>query len=138
MTVSLLDRSNYYRGLLVLAAKDRIIDRRERELMLQWGRILDFEWRFCEAAIDDLLENKYLSHEPVIFSDRKIAECFLRDAIRLALADENLHPQELNWLMDVAQVNGLTQEWLDTEIRRSKEAEAPPGQPVRFEIEQHL
>ena len=138
MSLSFLDKSNYYRGLLVLAAKDRIVDRRERELMLRWGKILDFEQRFCEAAIDDLLDNAYISHEPVIFSEREIAECFLHDAIRLALVDENLHPQELTWLESVAQANGLTQEWLDAEIQSALKTKTPSDQPIRLDIQQHL
>ena len=41
MKASLMDRGNYYRGLLVLIGRDRIIDSREHELMLQLGKILE-------------------------------------------------------------------------------------------------
>ena len=117
MGLSQVDKSNYYKGLLVLIGKDRIIDPRERELMLQIGKILDFERRFCEAAIDDLLGNKYITDDPVIFSSREIAECFMRDAVTLALVDEELHPQELTWLKALARANGLADGWLAAEIR---------------------
>ena len=138
MGLSQLDRSNYYKGLLVLAGKDRIIDPRERELMLQFGGVLDFDKRFCEAAIDDLLDNAYITDEPVIFSNRETAECFLRDGIRLALVDEQLHPQELLWLKGVAQANGLKNEWLDDEVQRLQQKKGSFDLPICLEIQQYL
>ncbi len=117
MGITQVEKSNYYKGLLILIGKDRIIDSRERALMLEIGKILDFERRFCEAAIDDLLRNAHIADDPVTFSDRGIAESFLRDAVRLALVDEELHPHELAWLKAVTRVNGLTDAWLDEEIR---------------------
>ncbi len=117
MAVSQLDRSTYYRGLLVLSGRDRVIDVRERELMLLLGKMLDFDRRFCEAAIDNLLDNKYITDEPVTFSNREIAECFLRDAIRLALVDGQVQPPEMVWLQAVATANGFSREWLDAEVR---------------------
>jgi hypothetical protein len=118
MNILQFDRSNYYRGLLVVAGKDRIIDPRERALMLQFGELIDFDKRFCEAAIDDLLENKYINRDAIIFSNREIAECFLRDALRLAHVDEDIHRLELAWLKAVAYANGLTEEWLNAEAQR--------------------
>ncbi len=115
-----LDRSNYYKGLLVLCGRDRVIAPRERELMLQFGKLLDFDRRFCEAAIDDLLDNKYITDEPVTFSSREIADCFLHDAIRLALVDKQIQSQEMAWLKAVARANGITDEWLGTEVQRRR------------------
>jgi hypothetical protein len=137
MTVSQLDRSNYYKGLLVLSGSDRIIDPRERELMLQLGRLLDFDRRFCEAAIDDLLDNKYITDEPVTFSTREIAECFLLDAIRFALVDDQLHSQEMAWLKAVARANGFTNEWLDAEVQ-SCEKKSLVDLPSTLAIRKHL
>ncbi len=138
MGISQIDRSNYYRGLLVLTGKDRIIDPREREMMLRFGKVLDFDKRFCEAAIDDVLENKYLNDEPVIFDDRKTAECFLRDGIRLAFVDESLHPKELAWLRSVAKANKVNSGWLDAEIQRHMDRKACLDPSSAFEIESHL
>jgi hypothetical protein len=118
MATSLLDRSNYYKGLLILTGKDRIIDSRERVLMLQIGMILDFERRFCEAAIDSILDNQYITDEPVIFSSREISESFLRDGIQMALVDNEIHPQERAWLEAVAEANGIVGGWLNAEIQR--------------------
>lgn len=137
MKVSLAERSNYYKGLLILVGRDRIIDPRERELMLQIGKILDFDKRFCDAALNDLLTNAYIKSEPVDFSQPVIAECFLHDAIRLALADEELHPRELDWLRKVAHANGLSDEWLDDAVHRASK-QGRLDQSAVLEIQQHL
>jgi hypothetical protein len=138
MKASLIDRSNYYRGLLVLSARDRVIGASERELMLQIGKMLDFEERFCEAAIDSLIRNAHLTKEPITFSDRMIAECFFHDALRLALVDGELHPMELRWLRKVAHANGFTDIQIDALIRKSRETGAAldPSAPLR--IQQYL
>ena len=117
MKLSRLDRSKYYRGLLVLVRKDRLIHRRERDLMIQIGKLLDFDPRFCEAALDELLKNPSITDEPVVFSKREIAESFLTDATALACADEEIHPHELACLRSVAAANGFTEEWLDAFVR---------------------
>lgn len=125
MKVPLLERGNYYRGLLVLIRRDRAIDARERELMIRFGQGLDFDRRFCEAAIDDLLINKHIRDEPMVFSNRATAECFMRDAILLALSDGELHPKELAWLKVVARANGLDNEWMFAEINRLHGTQQP-------------
>jgi hypothetical protein len=116
MKMPQLDRSNYYKGLLVLARKDQIIDERERELLLQLGHALDFDRRFCEAAIDDLLKNPHISDEPVVFSDARAAECFLRDALRFAYRIQDPHARELAWIRKVARANGIADDIVDAEI----------------------
>ena len=138
MKMPFLDRSHYYRGLLVLTRKDRLIDSREREMLLHLGRILDFDPRFCEAAIDDLLKNPHLNEEPYRFSDRGIAECFMHDAIRLALVDGHVAPNELTWLKAVARANGLAEEWLEATIRDIRENKGSVGPPGQFAVENRL
>lgn len=138
MNMSQLEKSNYFRGLLVLVGKDRIVDPTERALMIAVGQTLDFDPRFCEAAIDDLLRNRYLTDEPILFSMRQAAECFLRDAIRVAIVDSALHPQELKWLRIIARTNGLPMKWLDAEIARLQELKAANSLPVSFEIQGFL
>jgi hypothetical protein len=138
MRISLVDKSNYYKGLLILTGRDRIIDKRERELMLQIGAKLDFEKRFCEAAITDLLDNKYITDEPIIFEEREIAECFLRDAIGLALVDQEMHPHEITWLRSVARINKITDDWLDNESQRLQENKCLTDQPAYLHIQRYL
>jgi hypothetical protein len=116
MKIPLIDRGSYYRGLLVLIRRDRVVDSQERELMLQVGQKLDFDKRFCEAAMDDVLKNPHIKDKPMKFSDKKTAEFFLRDAILLAVVDDELHPKELSWLKEVAKENGIEDEWLDAQL----------------------
>ena len=113
-----VDRGNYYKGLLVLIRRDRVISPQERELMIQVGQALDFDLRFCENAIDDLLDNPHIKAEPITFSDEETARSFLHDAILIALSDGKLHPRELSWLKTVADANGLNDSWLSNEIAR--------------------
>ena len=130
MRVSDVDKGNYYRGLLVLARRDRILDLRERELMLKFGATLDFDRRFCQGAIDDLMENRHISDEPVTFAERTTAEQFLRDGIELAFSDEAIHTREHSWLLAVARANGLTNQWLEAEIHRYMERKDLPCAPA--------
>ncbi len=122
MSIKLVDRGPYYRGLLVLIRKDQIISEHERELMLQYGKHLDFDQRFCESAIDDLMKNPHIKAEPIKFSDQETARSFLKDAFRLALADGEFHPKEFSWLQAVAAANGLEGQWLP-EFRSSQESQ---------------
>ncbi len=138
MKASLIDRGKYYRGLLVLIGRDRIVDSREHELMLHLGKILDFDVRFCETAISELLRNENINDEPIQFDASAIAECFLRDAIRLALIDREIHSHELAWLKKNARVNGLTDAWLDKAFRRLQKESSAQTSPESFEIRQYI
>jgi hypothetical protein len=136
--LSLVEKSEYYKALLVLSGRDRIIDRRERELMLHIGKVLDFEKRFCEAALDDLKVNAHITREPVVFADPIIADCFFRDAIRLALVDGELNPLELRWLRRMAHANGRTDPWLDALILDFQARQGAIDHSTPLEIQQHL
>jgi hypothetical protein len=130
-------KGQYYKGLLVLLRRDRIVHKREKDLMLRMGEILGFEKRFCEATIDELLSNANIKRDPVLFSDEAVKECFFRDAARLALIDGNLHPSELRWLRRGARFNGLTDQWLDAVIRETREKN-PEQNNAPFEVQKHL
>lgn len=138
MKASLIDRSSYYRGLLVLIGRDRIIHPDEHRLMLQFGRMLDFDRRFCEAAIADLLDNEYINETPIHFDDPELAECFLRDAVRISLIDREIHDYERNWLNIVAKANNLSVDWLDNEYARIQQTPSPDTSPDSFEIYKYL
>jgi hypothetical protein len=106
--------------------------------MLRLGAILDFDRRFCESAIDDLLRNPHITNEPVTFSDRETAICFLRDGIRLALVDSEINPKELAWLNAVARANGLTEAWVERELQQAQQDRGATGQAAWSAIEEHL
>ncbi len=116
--MTILDKSNYFKGLLLLARKDNIIAKQEKELLLQVGKSLSFEENFCHEAINYILDNEYISNEPPVFSSVEVAQSFIRDGIRLALSDENLSPYEIEWLQAVAEKNSLSSEWLNDELRK--------------------
>jgi hypothetical protein len=137
MRLSQVEKSHYYKGLLVLLRRDRIVHAREKDLMLQIGEILGFDRRFCESTIDELLSNTNITRDPVFFPDEIIKECFFRDALRLALVDGNFHPSELRWLRKVAHFNGLTDRWLDALILEVQENNPAPDK-APFEIQQYL
>lgn len=116
--MEILDRSNYFRGLLVLAREDKKISSKEIELMEEVGRRLGFEKRFCREAIENILVNEHVNPEPPKFSSKELAEIFLRDAIRLALMDLELDPHELDWLKKVAENNEMPKNWFDSELKK--------------------
>ncbi|MBU1101756.1 MAG: hypothetical protein KKA84_15270 [Bacteroidetes bacterium] len=117
MTMQLLDRSNYLKGLLILIRKDNLITTEERDLVLECGVSLGFEKRFCETAIDELLENEYLLDTPPVFSNNDLAESFLKDAVKVALADKKMHLFELQWLIETAALNNLPERIVDDLLR---------------------
>jgi hypothetical protein len=126
MKLTLITKSNYYKGLLVVSKRDRVIDSREREFLIRIGEMLDFDRRFCEATIDELLSNPHISRSPIVFSNKAIIECFFRDALRLANVDGCIHPMELRWLQDTAHANGKSDQWLNNIIQEfPKDPDAP-------------
>ena len=138
MKLSHLDRSKYYRGLLVLVRKDHVVHRRERALLLQIGKLLDFDPRFCEAALDDLLKNPSITDEPVVFSSREIAECFITDALAVSGADDEIHPHELACLKSIALANGFADDWLDACVRLYIEKRSRQDLPPFPAVQQFL
>jgi len=138
MKASLIDRSNYFRGMLVLIGRDRIIHPGERKLALELGRLLDFDKRFCEAAITDLLENKHINANPIFFDERRIAECYLRDGLRVSLIDSELDAREMAWLEDVARANKLPDGWLKKEYGKIEQVDPEALKPENYEIRRYL
>ena len=120
MTLNLIDRSNYFKGLLLLIRKDRVISNAEREMVKKLGKILSFDKKFVRNAINDILDNEFIIDEPPKFSSKNLTKVFIKDGIRLALADNQIHTNELEWLKSVAALNGLDANWLDKEIENHK------------------
>jgi tellurite resistance protein len=124
MKLTLREKSECFRGFLLLIGQDRVISPEEKELLRQVGKALDFDGRFCEEAMDDLLDNVHISTEPPVFSHREYAEAFMYDCIKIAGADRNIHPDELEWLARIAGANGLDRSWLDGAIQKLSEENA--------------
>lgn len=110
--MNLLDRSNYFRGLLLLTAKDNLISDPEREILMQIGTDLGFARDFCEKALNELPFNEYIVDRPPVFSNRGVAEIFIIEGLKIAFADKNLHVFELKWLLKTADLNNIDREWV--------------------------
>jgi hypothetical protein len=138
MTLLLIDRSNYFKGLLVLSRRDRVIDARERNLLLRIGRVLDFDKRFCESTINELLMNANISREPVIFTNERLKEAFFRDALQVAFSDEAMHPAEYRWLRKTAKANGWTSRKLGSILREFRKKGSRMNSGFSLEIQKLL
>jgi hypothetical protein len=107
MKISVIEKSLYFKGLLLLIRKDREIQEEEKQLMMRIGPIMGFEKKFCENAIDEIIHNKNIDDSPPLFSNSTIAEYFIHDAIIISLADKEIHETEIAWLTDIARANGI-------------------------------
>ncbi len=85
--------------------------------MLRVGKLLDFEQRFCEKTIAKALQNNLIRAELPKFSNPEIARRFVRDGIRLALADGHFHAKENDFLKKVAKHHGLEDIWYEQTIQ---------------------
>jgi len=93
--ISLIDRSLYYKGLILLIRKDHEIHDQEKKMMMTIGEMLGFETKFCAGTIEEILDNQHIIDEPPIFSETNIALCFIRDGLRLSASDGQIHKDEM-------------------------------------------
>ena len=135
MKMTLVDKGECFRAFLILVGRDSIITKDERALLIGIGKMLDFERQFCETAIDDLLENRYINTTAPLFSHQEIARAFLKDAIRIAFVDADFHSAEVEWLESIAKKNDVSADWLADEIV-ARELNGGKAQS-RFQIEQY-
>ncbi len=133
MKLPLVAKSNYYKGLFVISRRDGVVNPLERELLIKIGEMLDFDRRFCEATINDLLSNPHISRSPIVFQDDMATNCFFHDAVRLANVDGCIHPLELRWLQEAAHANGRSDQWLNRIIQ-----EFPSDPSAPLEIQKYI
>ncbi|KAF0159965.1 MAG: hypothetical protein FD159_139 [Syntrophaceae bacterium] len=112
MRISLLDRSLYYKSLMILIRKDRQIHDEEKKLMLSIGKMLGFDLKFCTKTMEELLDNNHIVDALPRFSGTDIALCFIRDGLRMSASDGQIHEAEVKWLESVAESNGLRHLWI--------------------------
>jgi hypothetical protein len=112
MNITLLDRSNYFRGLLLLLRKDQKIATSEIDMMKRVGKSLGFDAEFCDNAIREVLSNIHIKDMPPMFSSKGIAMKFIKDGFFVALADNEVHPSEEQWLRAVAERNEVDEDTL--------------------------
>lgn len=109
--ISLVDRSLYYKSLMILVRKDREIHEEEKRMMMTIGQMLGFDSKFCANTLAEILGNNHIIDSPPLFSETGIALCFIRDGLKLSAADGQIQKAELTWLKSVAESNGLSHLW---------------------------
>jgi hypothetical protein len=122
MELSQLDKSSYLKGLLIVAKKDDALSDFEKKFLKGIASKLGFASDFYESTIRSLLSNKYIPENPIKFSERKIAESFITDGIKLALKDKIITDKELEWLRQTASENDLDEEWFANKLKKIKES----------------
>ncbi|MBA4405708.1 hypothetical protein C0389_00375 [bacterium] len=134
MVLTQQDRSSYLKGLLILVGKDKSIGKHESSLLMEVSKILGFDPTFCKDAINELLENEYIIEEPPTFSHIEIAKAFIKDGIRIAFSDKELHLYELSWLKAVSDKNKIDAGWGLTEFEKYKISGRNSSDKTYFEI----
>jgi tellurite resistance protein len=118
-----LDRSNYLKGLLITARKDNQLSEAEIAIINKFATRLGFSSDFFKETISNLLDNKYITEEPIKFSSQNIAKSFIEDGLKLALSDDAISSAETAWLKETAKVNGIAEDWVD---KKKKEIQSKP------------
>lgn len=111
MEMTWLDRSNYFRGLLLLVRQNNKVSKEEVSMIMRIGEGLGFAYDFCKEALKDILENEHIVDEPPKFSNKVVAQEFVKEGIRLAVVDNDLDLKELEWIDSVVRENELEEEW---------------------------
>jgi hypothetical protein len=132
MKITVREAGEYFRGLLLLVSADHRVTHQEQLLLERAGKSLGLEREFCREAMKEILNNQWVEITPPYFSERALAESFVRDGLMLANSDGSMHAVEIAWLRKVAEVNGLTREWFD---REKGESESTHGSALRLNVE---
>ncbi len=127
MELTLIDKSNYLKGLLIVAKKDNQLTEPEKKIIRNIALKLGFATDFYEDTLRDLLGNKYIIENPIKFSCRKVAESFVSDGLKLAFADEMISEKEIDWLKATAIENEIEVEWFNDKIKKHKESSGHPN-----------
>ncbi|HKI77201.1 MAG TPA: hypothetical protein VKA26_01520 [Ignavibacteriaceae bacterium] len=120
MQISVLDKSNYLKGLLVIAKKDNKLTEPEKKIIRNIAIKLGFATDFYEDTLKSLIANKYILDDPIKFSDIKIAESFICDGLKLAYSDGTAPDSELNWLKKIAKSNLIDENWFEERLNHYK------------------
>jgi hypothetical protein len=124
MDISVIDKSNYLKGLLIVAKKDNKLAHAEKEMIRGIATKLGFAKDFYEDTLRNLLSNQYISELPVVFSNKQIAESFIKDGFMLAYSDNAVSDIELQWLYYTALENGIDPEWFEEKKKEMQNAGA--------------
>jgi hypothetical protein len=115
---SLLDKSNYLKGLLIIARKDNQLAEQEKNILKNISEKLGFASDFYDETIKNLLYNKHINDEPIKFSSKRIAESFISDGLMLAFSDKKVHDPEIDWLKATAKENAIDENWFSNQMEK--------------------
>lgn len=101
------DRGLHLRGIVQMMAVDRVLDAAQRAHIQAWAAERGFDAAYVDASIDSVFENAHFVTDPPRFNSRLAAEAFVREAALVASCDGEFHPQEREWLLGAAHVNGI-------------------------------
>jgi tellurite resistance protein len=118
MNIPIIDRSNYLKGLFIIAKLDGNLNKKEKELLKEISDQLGFSRDFYEETVRNLLRNKYIKEEKIKFSSKEIAKSFIEDALTISLSDGKLNESELRWLKQICELNGIEQEYVEKNLER--------------------
>ena len=116
MVLNPIDKSNYLRGLLILIKIHRSINEIEKKRIKEVSSVLGFNRGFVDNAINELLDNEYLIETPPKFTNPRLAETFIKEAIKISMSENVLNIHNLHWLIALADNNNLPKQWLFMEL----------------------
>ena len=111
MEMTILDRSNYFRGILLLVKNNNRVNKDEVNMIMSIGKRLGFAYDFCKEALQDLLDNEHIADAPPKFSSKGVTEGFIKESIELAVIDNDINLNELEWIDSVIRENEMEEEW---------------------------
>ncbi len=117
---TLIDKSNYLKGLLILAKKDNQLRDSEKNIIRSVAQRLGFSKDFYEETLQNLMRNEYILEDPIIFSNQEIAKMFISEGLELADADDEIVDKELKWLSTIASANNIPAEWMQSVLDKNK------------------
>jgi hypothetical protein len=125
MEIPIKDKSNYLKGLLIVAKKDKQLADSEKRIIRGIGERLGFAPDFYENVLKDLLSNEYILEDPIKFSNIKIARSFVDDGLKLAYSDNKISDVEIGWLSETAKHNEIDDVWFNDKLEYYKNSKAP-------------
>jgi hypothetical protein len=121
MEISVIDASNYFKGLLLLIRKDHKVTDAENAIMMRVGKQLGFDKEFCDTAIQEILKNRHIVDSPPEFSSQILATLFIKDGLTLGFCDhDEIDHKEWKWLKSVAERNSIELSWLSDEVEKAR------------------
>lgn len=120
MNLTQIDKSNYLKGLLIIARKDNQLAESEKYILKNISDKLGFASDFYDETIKNLLYNKHINDEPIKFSSKRIAESFISDGLMLAFSDKKVHDPEIDWLKATAKENAIDENWFSNQMEKYK------------------